>query len=108
MGRQFKTWLVCQVCGRTVLKSAAAHWFSSQHRTYPDVQVVRCPQHWSEWALRNSVAGRTNEMRRQMREALAQPAITFPINLEPFPTHDVGDLPEWADDDPPPTDRRRT
>lgn len=94
---QFKTWLVCQVCGRSAPKDTP-HWFSSPHRTYPGAQVVRCPQHWSEWALRNSQAGRTNEMRRRKREALAQPTVEFPVRLEPFPTKEVGDLPEWDDE----------
>ena len=84
---QFLTQLVGQVCGRTVAKGtpAAEHWLDEPHRFNYRVHVVRCPQHWSEWALRNSEAGRTKVMRDRMKEALAQPEPAFPAYLDPFP-----------------------
>lgn len=83
---QLVTQLVCQYCGRTTRRDQAKFWLDEPHRLDPMVHVVRCPQHWSEWALRNTKAGRTNAMRERMREALQQPAPTFPAYLDPFPT----------------------
>lgn len=79
--------LVCQVCGRTVRAGAseACQWLNEPHRLDPAIHVVRCPQHWSEWALRNTKAGRTKVMRARMKEAAQQPEPAFPAWLEPFP-----------------------
>lgn len=77
--------LVCQFCGRVTLKTNAAHWLDEPSRTDIMVHIVRCPQHWSEWALRNTRVGRTKEMRARMAEALSQPAPSFPAWLDPFP-----------------------
>lgn len=83
---QFRTWLVCQFCGRAAPRLAVDHWLDEDHRTRPGLRVVRCPQHWSEWALRHTKVGRTSEMRARMAEALKQPAPLIPVHLEPFPT----------------------
>jgi hypothetical protein len=83
---QFKSWLTCQVCGRVTPRNVAEGWLDARHRDQWDIRVVRCPQHWSEWALRNTRDGRTKVMRERMREALAMPAPAIPVYLEPFPT----------------------
>lgn len=82
---QMRTMLVCQVCGRTSPRPAS-HWLDEPHRSYPGVHVVRCPQHWSEWALRHTKAGRTKVMRGLMQDALSQPEPAMPPWLDPFPT----------------------
>jgi hypothetical protein len=86
--RQFKTFMVCQVCGRATPVEQSAGWLSQPHRDRWDVNVTRCPQHWSEWALRHTREGRTKENRRRMAEALAMPVPEFPIFLQPFPTRE--------------------
>lgn len=75
---------VCQVCGRAA-PPGTAHWLDKPHRYYPDINVIRCPEHWSEWALRHTVTGRTKTMRERMRVALLQPVNAFPPHLDPFP-----------------------
>ena len=85
---QLVTQLVCQVCGRVTQRDSrdAKHWLNEPHRSAYWVNVVRCPQHWSEWALRHTQKGRTKDMRARMKIALAQPAPVIPPLLSPFPT----------------------
>lgn len=92
MRSQFQTVRVCQVCGRATPSDQASGWLVSPHRTNMNVTVVRCPQHWSEWALRNCKAGRTKEMREQMERSLAMPVPPIPAALGPFPTRERDDL----------------
>lgn len=89
--KQFKTWVVCQVCGRTAPADEAPHWLNQPHRERWDIRIVRCPQHWSEWALRHTREGRTNANRAAMAEALAQPAPVFPPYASPFPLRERDD-----------------
>lgn len=84
MTGQLKNVMVCQVCGRSS-PLGEKHWLDEPHRTIKGVRVVRCPQHWSEWALRNCVAGRTNEMRKRARIAKQQPVPSTPVHLTPIP-----------------------
>lgn len=86
MTQQFRTWLVCQVCGRTTATDDAQHWLNQPHRTRWDVWVVRCPEHWSEWALRHTEEGRTKANRAAMTKALQQPVPPIPPHVSPFPT----------------------
>ena len=83
---QFQTWRVCQLCGRSTSSDQTEHWLISPHKYDRNVTVVRCPQHWSEWALRHCRDGRTRVMRDRMREALSLPAPPIPAFLSPFPT----------------------
>lgn len=86
MVKQLTTQLVCQVCGRTCPRETASEfWLNEPHRFDFWLNVVRCPRHWSEWALRHTKAGRTTEMRRRMAEALSQPEPAIPAWLDPFP-----------------------
>lgn len=86
---QLVSQLVCQVCGRTVHASEnTEHWLNEPHRSDFWLNVVRCPRHWSEWALRNSKAGRTKDMRERMRVASLQPEPAIPAWLDPFPIRD--------------------
>ena len=87
-GKQFKTWLVCQYCGATTPVEQSDHWLNQPHRERWDIRVVRCPQHWSEWALRQTREGRTNENRAAMAEALALPPLPIPPYASPFPMTD--------------------
>lgn len=88
---QFKHWLVCQYCGRVTTKDDAAHWLDQPHRNRWDVRVVRCPQHWSEWALRHTREGRSKENRERMAVALDQPEPDIEPALQPFPKVDRDD-----------------
>lgn len=85
---QFTTWRVCQVCGLAAASDAVQGWLVSPHRKQAGVIVVRCPQHWSEWALRNCQEGRTKVMREQMRQAAQMNPPVIPAYLSPFPTTD--------------------
>jgi hypothetical protein len=85
MPDQFSTWLVCQFCGRTSPADDAEHWLNQPHRERWDVRVVRCPEHWSEWALRHTREGRTKDNRARMKEALSQPPPPIPPSASPFP-----------------------
>lgn len=88
MARQFKAWLICQFCGRVSPAEDAEHWLNQAHRERIDVRVVRCPEHWSEWALRHTREGRSNNNRERMVDALAQPPANIPPHVQPFPWMD--------------------
>lgn len=78
--------LVCQRCGRTALAGTSSpHWLQELHRDLDGTMVIRCPQHWSDWALRNTVCGRTKVMRMRMSDARQQPESQFPAWLDPYP-----------------------
>lgn len=83
---QFQTWAVCQYCGAVTDRDNAPYWLIQPHRSDREIDIVRCPQHWSEWALRHTKEGRTKQNRQRMQEALQQPAPTIPAHLSPFPT----------------------
>ena len=91
MTKQFKGWLVCQFCGRTVAAADSKHWLNQPHRDRWDVRVVRCPEHWSEWALRHTREGRTKANRAAMALALSQPVPGLPVAVQPFPITDRDD-----------------
>jgi hypothetical protein len=63
---------VCQYCGRAAIieQEVVDTWLISPRRgDNPLGQlIVRCPNHISEWAMRNSTAGRTNRMRERARQ----------------------------------------
>lgn len=75
---------VCQVCGH-VAPRGTAHWLDEPHRELRGIRVIRCPEHWSEWALRITRTGRTKKQRQRMAEALKQPKSPFPPYLDPYP-----------------------
>ena len=82
---QFQTWLVCQFCGRATPRASSEGWLNQPHRDRLDVRVIRCPEHWSEWALRQTREGRTKNNRTRMAEALAMPVPPIPPSASPFP-----------------------
>ena len=87
---QFKNFSVCQICGRWT-KRGDPEWIDAPRRDGTGRRVVRCPLHWSEWALRWSI-GRTTENRRKMRElAEKYKGLSDPEWYEPFPILDVED-----------------
>lgn len=45
---QFGAWLVCQVCGRVASDDDSIGWFNQPHPGQWDIEVIRCPEHWSE------------------------------------------------------------
>ena len=92
---QFSTWRVCQFCGRVTAADDAQWWLVSQHRYKPHLTIVRCPEHWSEWALRHCVDGRTKQMRQRAREAKSQPAPPIPPELSPFPMQERTVIQDW-------------
>lgn len=90
MTEQMQHWSCCQICGRTVARGHP-DWIDAPLRNDDrGLRVVRCPMHWSEWALRNSI-GRTNANREKMRELkgryLGLPMTSNPM-IEPFPVVD--------------------
>jgi hypothetical protein len=63
-----REWLFCDLCGRlTFSDQPEVQWWlvGSDYGT----NVIRCPQHISEWSLRISGRGRTKESYRWMRLA---------------------------------------
>lgn len=99
---QMQHWSVCQICGRVTPRGTGKDWIDAPlryrkpgdqgrgfHGEYdPHYRIVRCPLHWSEWALRNSI-GRTNANRKRMAELKANPPVLPPPHIEPFPMHDI-------------------
>lgn len=85
---QFKTWATCQLCGEVVASDKADGWLVSPRRSDPSILVVRCPQHISEWSLRQSQAGRTKAWRLAMAEGRKQKTPGIPPLLSPFPTQE--------------------
>lgn len=80
--------LCCQFCGRLTLSDAdgAVHWLVDRHKAYEGVWVIRCPHHISEWAMRNTVSGRTNENREKAKRGRDMDLLPV-TGLEPYPTH---------------------
>jgi len=66
MGQQLQKWSVCQICGKVIPRGTGEDWIDSDSLQYPDVRIVRCPQHWSERALRKSSMGRTRANYRKL------------------------------------------
>lgn len=87
--QQMKVWAVCQLCGEATLRRKAKGWLISPYRKELTIDIIRCPRHISEWALRQCIAGRTKEMRKMMAEGRKQPAPPIkPIN-SPMPLSDT-------------------
>ena len=82
--------ICCQVCGRSGLKGEK-YWLDQPHREIFGFRVQRCPQHWTDWALRNTREGRTNDNRAMMAEALAQPVVNIHPYVEPWITQALPD-----------------
>lgn len=80
---------VCQFCGRAEVVSAEVvdTWLISPKRGENpySLLIVRCPHHISEWALRNSTAGRTKRMRDRAARG-AQMALRVEKRFDPLPT----------------------
>lgn len=89
---QRQTLRVCQFCGRVTTREQIEGWLVSPHKSDLNITVVRCPQHWSEWALRHCRDGRTRVMRDRMKEALAMPVPAIPSSLSPFPIREKEDV----------------
>lgn len=53
---------VCSVCGRGAEDSATRGWLIGSHKDpekhYYGEMVIRCPQHVTDYAIRNVVGGR--------------------------------------------------
>lgn len=97
-GEQLQHWSVCQICGRCAPRGTDG-WIDAPRRvrgphygkvfrgkTEP-LRVVRCPEHWSEWALRISI-GRTNANRLRMQEVRQWEKPTSHPAIDPFPLVD--------------------
>lgn len=91
---QMQNWCVCQMCGRTLERDEAISdgWLVDTYRLKPDLDIVRCYRHISEWALRMTTTGRTNARRQMMRDGkareLADPDGPIHPYNEPFPLTD--------------------
>ena len=88
---QFVHWCVCQVCGRVISTTAARDDGWLVGKWHNGVRVVRCYEHWSDWAMRQSGLGRTASNRRKAAagklRAEAEHVKISPI-YEPFPLED--------------------
>lgn len=71
MFRQLVNWSVCQVCGRAVERDSEPDWIDYPWKLDPSYRVVRCPRHWSEKALRNSI-GRSQENMMKLHKLRAK------------------------------------
>lgn len=71
-------------------KAEADGWLVSVYRVNPDLKIIRCFRHWSEWAMRMSVHGRTVEGRQKMVAGRERAAGEVRMNpyAEPFPFSD--------------------
>jgi hypothetical protein len=86
--------LCCQKCGRVTPDSvsARADWLVDLYRPDQTMLLVRCPQHISEWSMRNTLQGRT----RKNREKAVRGRTTLSdydlgrLGLEPMPIHARG------------------
>lgn len=88
MATQFQTWRVCQLCGRASPSDNAEGWLVSPHRTNIEVTIVRCPEHISEWSLRQAKIGRTKAARQLAADGKKMPVPAIPAHLSPFPTRE--------------------
>lgn len=59
---QYEHWNVCQRCGR-IAPRHTEDWLEGPWVKDERYRVVRCPKHWSEWALRMSGNGRSFDQR---------------------------------------------
>lgn len=87
MMEQLRNYRICQLCGTGTPADHADGWLVSPRRSDPGILVIRCPAHISEWALRQSQAGRTKQMRQMMREGADWEPQTK-IGVEPVPLFD--------------------
>lgn len=113
-------WVVCQVCYRTVHRSAedALLWLIAPyryHKKYDDdpepehsVEVVRCPQHITAWSLRMAGLGRGKRMLAEAERRKAEDTARNGDRLSklkplvhPFPTPEKPkeDFDPWELDD---------
>lgn len=101
--RQLEHWSVCQKCGR-VARRGTIHWLDLPDIGGGGYRVVRCPMHWTEWAIRNTALRRTDDGRRRMklakRYAELHPEL-FQGNplFEPFPQDDLLEMKGYTKDD---------
>lgn len=96
-GVQFQTWSVCQICGRFT-RRGHPDWidaYLADENGEPDgsgLRVVRCPQHWSVWALRISTMGRWKYHVRRIEQLREQYKDLPPVSmLDPFPLAEAED-----------------
>lgn len=88
---QFKTWLVCQFCGRADPRANPEGWLDQPHRDVLGLRVQRCPQHISEWALRHTREGRTKANRELAAKGRTMPVPPIPPSASPFPMREKED-----------------
>lgn len=81
-------WCCCQICGRVIstAEAEADGWLVGEDKRRPGRRVIRCYEHWSEWAMRNSV-GRTKGNRLKMKEGRERESEPVFLNA-PFPLED--------------------
>ena len=82
---------ICQKCGLAVADSGDVQrtWLIGRHRRIGGLLVIRCPQHITEWSLRQTVSGRTKEQRARAA-AGKEIKITRGAYLAPIPIHFLG------------------
>lgn len=95
---------VCQArnCRRTAKPSwyTFRWWLIATYLRDPDYIVIRCPAHISDWALRQTVLGRSNAARRWAVEAKAI-KLRRTSFIDPWPTLYLGALRYDSKDDLP-------
>jgi len=86
---------VCQArrCGRldTPRKFVRRWWLIAPNKNNPNNLVIRCPEHYTEWALQQTVYGRLTALREHAREARMVGKKLKPVTgLEPRPREFLG------------------
>ena len=85
--------LVCGKCGRHVVSTEANAYWWLQGITSSGYQVVRCPKHITDWAMRQAGKPRTMETyrwRRKGKEVDARQQLQDSFVYNPF--YDPNDL----------------
>ena len=82
---------ICQKCGLAVADSGEVQrtWLIGRHREIKHLLVIRCPQHITEWSMRQTVTGRTREARAKAAEGKKH-EILRGAYLAPIPVHFLG------------------
>lgn len=90
--QQMDHFFVCQKCGRGIFAELALDdgWLVSPYRENEWVLVIRCYACISEWAMRQTLDGRTNELKALAKAGRERAATEIRMRpfAEPFPLKD--------------------
>jgi hypothetical protein len=83
--------LVCQKCGRATIDNAETRkeWLVDFSRNSDSHLIVRCPEHITEWAMRQTWQGRTTSNRQKAAQGRSKTFLGRP-GMEPVPARFKG------------------